>query len=143
MPVLKNHHWEVFAQHLAKGEQAIVAYEKAGYTRQITNASRLKAHPEIQRRISELHAAAARRSEITVQRVVEGIGTIAFNELGDVSHQNQLRGYELLGRYLSIFQDNLNVTTSSDLAARMREAQLRFRKMKNVTPKAVEGGEAE
>ena len=138
MPLLKNKNWELFAQQIAKGEIAVVAYEKAGYSRNIGNATRLQARSEIARRVAELQANAARRSEITVQRVVEGIGSIAFNEAGDVSYAMQLKGYELLGRYLSIFQDNLNVSTSSDLAQRMREAQQRIRAMKNVTPKVIE-----
>lgn len=141
MPTLKNKHWEVFAQNLAKGEIAPVAFEKAGYSsKNPGNASRLACRSEIKLRVQEIQTNAARRSEITVQRVVEGIGAIAFNELGDVSYQNQLRGYELLGRYLSIFQDNLNVTTTSDLAQRMRDAQKRLRELRDITPKReIEG----
>lgn len=140
MPVLQKPRWEIFAQQVAKGETTIVAYEKAGYNRNIGNASRLAKQQLIIQRVQEIHANAARRADISVQRVVEGIGSIAFNEDGTVSHTNQLRGYELLGRYLSIFQDNLNVTTTSDLAQRMRDAQKRLRELRDITPKReIEG----
>lgn len=140
VPALKKQAWERFAVEVAKGATLAVAYEAAGYPPHASNARRLRDRPEVAARITELRERAGKRSEITVQRVVEAIGDIAFNDdAKEVSVQNRLRGLELLGRYLAIFQDNLAVNTSSDLANRMRQAQERMRAMRNVTPPTIEG----
>lgn len=140
MPVLKDKQQEKFAVELAKGENQTVAYENAGYKRHAGNAARLAARQDVIARVTELRERASRRSEITVQRVVENIGDIAFADDGSISTRDRLRGLELLGRYLSIFQDNLNVNTSSDLAERMRQAQARMRaKRAEREPLTIEG----
>lgn len=137
MPVLRNPQWEKFANQIAKGETQMVAYERAGYPRHHGNANRLAQRPEVQARVAEILEKAANRANITVDRVVQEIGDVAFEEMGLVGVGNKLKALELLGRWLGIFQDNLNVTSSSDLANRMREAQRRMREKRR--PPMIEG----
>jgi hypothetical protein len=69
VPVLKNQHWELFAQEIAKGSTATKAYETAGYARSNKNAARLKAKDEIRARVYELQGMAARSAVITIESV--------------------------------------------------------------------------
>lgn len=133
MPVLANDRWEKYAIARAKGLPIAKAQAAAGYPVHAANGSRLEKREQIRSRIIELREKAAWRADVTVAKVVEGIADIAFADEG-VKIPDKLKGLELLGRYLSMFQENLNVNVSSDLAARMREAQARMRSMRNVTP---------
>jgi hypothetical protein len=51
---LENPRYEAFAQALAKGKSASEAYKKAGFKANRGNASRLKAHESVSRRLAEL-----------------------------------------------------------------------------------------
>jgi hypothetical protein len=70
MPVLKNPRHEKFVQLLFEGEPAIRAYELAGYKPHQGNSSRLRWFEMVQGRLAELQAAAAKRSEITVESLM-------------------------------------------------------------------------
>ena len=54
MPELQNQKHEIFAQQLARGKSASYAFKVAGFTPNRGNASRLKAHESIQRRLVEI-----------------------------------------------------------------------------------------
>ncbi len=66
MPVLKNARHEWFAQNLAKGMSATVAYEKAGYKPNGPNAGRMTKNDEIVERIAELQNRAAEKTGYTI-----------------------------------------------------------------------------
>jgi phage terminase small subunit len=70
MPVLKNSRHEKFVQLLFEGEPAVRAYELAGYKPHQGNSSRLRWFEMVQGRLAELQAAAAKRSEITVESLM-------------------------------------------------------------------------
>jgi hypothetical protein len=70
MAVLKSARHELFAQHVAKGEPASVAYLNAGYKPDEANAARLTRIDRIRARIDELQAAGARRAEIDLERLL-------------------------------------------------------------------------
>jgi hypothetical protein len=74
MPALANHKHELFAQALAKGENATNAYKGAGYTALGNSAeaaaSRLLSDVKVQTRVSELQARAAIKVEKTVADLV-------------------------------------------------------------------------
>jgi phage terminase small subunit len=70
MPVLKNPRHEKFVQLLFEGEPAARAYELAGYKPHQGNSSRLRWFEMVQGRLAELQAAAAKRSEITVESLM-------------------------------------------------------------------------
>jgi choline dehydrogenase-like flavoprotein len=71
MPTLKNPRHERFCQLRAEGKSAAEAYAEAGYLADYANAGRLTRNDQIERRISELQARAARKSEVTVASLVD------------------------------------------------------------------------
>lgn len=74
---LKNARHERFAQELAKGKSKFAAYEKAGYKPDRGAAVRLSANVSIAKRIAELKAGAAKRTEITVAGITNDLMRIA------------------------------------------------------------------
>lgn len=81
---LRNSKHELFAQALARGLCADAAYQEAGFRPHRSNAARLSANERIQARVAHILAAGAERAEITVARLVEELGKIAFVNIGDV-----------------------------------------------------------
>lgn len=78
MPVLPNARHELFVQNLAAGKGVTEAYVLAGFKRHSGSASRLRRNAAIDARLREILAAASARTEITVARVLEELGNIAF-----------------------------------------------------------------
>ena len=66
MPILTNPKHELFAQALAKGENATKAYQSAGFKGSRANASRLKANSNVAARVLELSVAGAKSAEVSV-----------------------------------------------------------------------------
>lgn len=71
MPVLSNPKHELFAQELAKGATAEMAYAKAGFSSHRQNAHRLMTNDDILRRVEELQTRAAAKLEVTLQWLME------------------------------------------------------------------------
>jgi hypothetical protein len=122
--MLKNVKRELFAQGLAKGMNVDQAYTAAGFKPGRANASRLKQHPEVQARLSELLSAGAARAEVTVQGVVAQLyetydKAVAAEQFGPAT-----RCLELIGRTTGAFVDNLRMSavervSDEDLLARL------------------------
>lgn len=77
MSVLRNQRHELFAQGLAKGLPASVAYVEAGYAENDSNAARLNGNEQVKARVTELKERAAARTEITVAGITERLLNIA------------------------------------------------------------------
>jgi phage terminase small subunit len=78
MPTLVNPRHELFCQLLAKGKSEIDAYTEAGYARDDGNCCRLAQKPHIKARVQELMEKAAKRTEISAARILEGLAAIGF-----------------------------------------------------------------
>lgn len=83
MPTLKNARWELFAQGLAQGKTAGESYVFAGYRENPGNAGRLKQNEGILRRVAEILAPAAKRIEVSVERMAERLGNVAIARVTD------------------------------------------------------------
>jgi len=83
MPPLKNSRHERFARGLVEGLSAVDAYEKAGYERNRSSASKLQTNANIKGRIRELQDEAAEKATVTASRVLVEIARIAFADLGE------------------------------------------------------------
>ena len=70
MPTLQNPRHERFAQELATGKSADAAYVVAGYRANRSNAARLSANQDIQRRVAEIQSLGAERAAITVETLI-------------------------------------------------------------------------
>ena len=71
MAILTNPRHELFAQELAKGKSATEAHTLAGYKPCRQNAARLMTNDDIRARLAELQAVAAKKSEVTVQSLLD------------------------------------------------------------------------
>ena len=63
---LKSEKQELFAQAVAKGVATRIAFGEAGYKMNRSDAYRLARHPEVKRRVEEIRARAALRTEASV-----------------------------------------------------------------------------
>ena len=70
MPTLHNPRHERFSQELAAGKTADAAYVLAGYRANRSNAARLNANREIQRRVAEIQSMGAERAAVTVETLI-------------------------------------------------------------------------
>ena len=70
MPTLRNPRHERFAQELAAGKTADAAYVLAGYCENRSNAARLNADRDIQKRVAEIQSVGAERAAITVETLI-------------------------------------------------------------------------
>ena len=70
MPTLGNPRHERFAQELATGKTADAAYGLAGYRENRSNAARLSANQDIQKRVAEIQSLGAERAAITVETLI-------------------------------------------------------------------------
>jgi phage terminase small subunit len=71
MPALKNPRHERFVLALSEGKSASEAYASAGYKPCRQSASRLLTKADIEARLAELQASAAKSSEITIASILE------------------------------------------------------------------------
>jgi phage terminase small subunit len=70
VPTLRNPRHEKFAQELAAGKTADAAYVLAGYRENRSNAARLNANQDIQKRVAEIQSVGAERAAITVESLI-------------------------------------------------------------------------
>lgn len=73
MPALSNARHERFAQEIAKGNNQTEAYERAGYTRDETAASRLSRNVKVQARVAELLEFSALRAEVSIATLTQDL----------------------------------------------------------------------
>jgi phage terminase small subunit len=67
---LRNPRHERFDQELAAGNTADAAYVTAGYRENLSDAARLNANRDIQKRIAEIQSVGAERAAITVETLI-------------------------------------------------------------------------
>jgi hypothetical protein len=70
MPMLRNPRHERFVQELATGKTADAAYVLAGYKENRSNAARLNASQNIQKRVSEIQSLGAKLAAITIETLI-------------------------------------------------------------------------
>lgn len=90
MPALSNYRHERFAQGLAKGLAASVAYKEAGYQTEgnaaEASASRLLRDAKVQARVAELQERGAIKTEITLESLIREAGEIQEAAKQDGQH---------------------------------------------------------
>jgi len=70
IPTLRNPRRERFAQELATGKSADAAYVVAGYRPNRSNAARLSANQNIEKRVAEIQSLGAERAAVTVESLI-------------------------------------------------------------------------
>jgi len=120
-------------------QAAVRAGYAAGKTAEVQGA-RLLGNAKVKAAIDELKKARSQTTGITAERVLTGImGVIERceqavavtdedgNPTGEWKFESgsALRGYELLGKHLKLFTERIEVSDSSELATRIKEARER------------------
>jgi phage terminase small subunit len=83
VPTLHNPRHERFAQELAAGNTADAAYVLAGYQENRSNAARLNANRDIQRRVAEIQSVGAGRAAVTVETLIAEAEQARSKAMGD------------------------------------------------------------
>jgi hypothetical protein len=112
MSVLKNPRHELMAQWMAKGKTAVDAYELAGYKRDDGNAIHMAQRLDVQARLQEITGAAAKKTIVTVERIIRELAELAFCNLspeGLIRANDKRAALVDLGKHLGMFQENVNV----------------------------------
>ena len=107
-----NKKQKAFIMEYVKDRNATQAAIRAGYSARsaYSQAHDLLKKPEIQEEIEEFENAAAERSEITVDQIVDRLNCIASNPREKTS--DKLRADELLGKYLGMFTKKVQMSGS-------------------------------
>jgi phage terminase small subunit len=83
MTTLPNPRHDRFAQELAAGKTADAAYVLAGYRENRSNAARLSANRDVQRRVAEIQSAGAERAAVTVETLIAEAEEARSKAMGD------------------------------------------------------------
>jgi hypothetical protein len=85
VPTLRNPRHEKFVQELTTGKTADAAYVLAGYRANRSNAARLYANHDVQKRLAQIQSMGAERAAITVETLIaeaESARSKAMSEKG-------------------------------------------------------------
>lgn len=116
-----NEKQEIFIREYLKDFNGTRAYKEAYGTDDKTSASnawRLLRNADIQKAIQEQANKTLEEVEIDVAYIVNNIKEVTErcmkqDEKGNFDAKNSLRGLELLGKYKSIFNENINVNDNT------------------------------
>ena len=86
--VLRNPRHERFAQELATGKTPDAAYVLAGYRANRSNAARLGAGRNIQKRVAEIQSVGAERAAITVETLIAEAEAARSKAMGEKGGAN-------------------------------------------------------
>lgn len=101
------------------------AYIRAGYSGSPQgNVSRLFNKPVVQKRIAELQRMKFEEAKLTVSKVEESLIRIAENAEAEGRYSAAIRAWELLGKYLGMFDQRLEVTVHSDKTEEELDAEI-------------------
>ena len=92
-----------FAIEYVKDFNGAAACRRAGYSPNGANvmAVRLLARPNVQAAVEEAKASAAAAAKVTVNRILDELSSIAFNE--DTADGTRVKALELLAKYEGMF----------------------------------------
>lgn len=118
-----------FVAEFLKDQDATKAARRSGYSAKTARVQgpRLLKDPAIRAAIDEKLGAITENCELTAERILKRIQKIAFSELAE--DKNVLKACELLGKYMKLFTDRIQVDTPGrvliELPPNGRESPLR------------------
>lgn len=125
MPPLSNDRWERFCLGVHAGKTHEQAYIDAGYAAKgaRANSSRLIANDSVQARLKELRGQTAKRAQITMGEVLDGLRGIA--EDGQAPHSARVSAFKVLYDHLAD-HDDMPGTGPSDADLEAADRRLRL-----------------
>jgi len=101
------------------------AYVRAGYSGHVAgNVSRLFNKPVVAKRIAELQALKFAEAKLTVSKVEASLVRIAEDAETEGRYSAAIRAWELLGKYLGMFDQRVEVTVHSDKTEEELDAEI-------------------
>lgn len=99
---------------------ATQAYLRAGYKAKSNEIARVESHklltkPNIQQYIEELRAEQSKRTEITADKVLEELGSVAFNKDIECIGRDKVKALELIGQHLGMFTEKVSITKEEEI----------------------------
>lgn len=91
----------------------IEAYPECSESAARINASRLMAKADINEYIQNLVEKEEKKDMVTIEYIIEGVKETLEEAFSDGQYNVSMKGYELLGKYLSIWSENVNTTVSN------------------------------
>ncbi len=101
---------KLFVKEYLKDLNATQAAIRAGYSERTAGSlgQRLLKNVEIQKAIQKAMKKRERNTEITAERVLKEIATIAFAPIDDkLSYRDKIKALELLGKHQALFVDRV------------------------------------
>lgn len=94
---------------------ATQSYLRAGYKAKSNEIARVESHklltkPNIQQYIEELREEQSKRTEITADKVLEELGSVAFNRDIECIGRDKVKALELIGQHLGMFTEKVAIT---------------------------------
>ena len=90
---------------------------RSGYSvktaRQI--AQRMLTNVDIQSYIQELREKQSKRTEITADKVLEELGSVAFNKDIECIGRDKVKALELIGQHLGMFTEKVSITKEEEI----------------------------
>src|SRR5215467_5457463 len=108
---LRNPKHEKYVQLLFQGEPQNAAYEGAGYSFHEGNASRLRRNEKVIARLSELQAAAAKSSEVTVKSLLDELEQARVQATSLKQFSAVVRSIESKARISGLLTEKIEVKT--------------------------------
>ena len=114
-----------FCQEYVVDRNATQAYIRAGYSKNGASqgAERLLRNVEVRALIAELEEALAKRTELTAADVLAGIRGTAEVPVGEVPAATRLRSWELLGKYLGLWNEAAEAGSGESLVERLERLE--------------------
>ena len=99
---------------------ATQSYLRAGYKAKSNEIARVESHklltkPNIQQYIEELRAEQSKRTEITADKVLEELGSVAFNRNIECIGRDKVKALELIGQHLGMFTEKVSITKEEEI----------------------------
>lgn len=115
-----NERQKLFVKEYLISQNATEAAKKAGYSDRTaySQGQRLLKHVEVAKAIQTHLNKTHKKLDITVERIQEGIATLAFGEVSANSVLNntvKLKALELLGKSKAMFTDNVKTDFEGEL----------------------------
>lgn len=90
---------------------------RAGYSKKVARSIGAEnlTKPDIQQYIEDLRAEQSKRTEITADKVLEELGSVAFNRDIECNGRDKVRALELIGQHIGMFTEKVSVTTEDKL----------------------------
>jgi phage terminase small subunit len=116
--VALNARQKIFVAEYIKSRNGAKAARAAGYAKKSSHVTgaQLLANPSIRKAVDKGLEHLIKRADITAEKVLNSIASIAFAGEKKVRHSDKLKANELLGKHLKLFTEVQESTVSASVS---------------------------